>query len=158
MRHKIAGRHFGRTANQRKALLRGVISALLLHERIETTIARAKEARKLAERLITLGVRGDLNSRRVAVSTLANKEAVTKLFNTIAPRLQGRNGGYLRIVQTRRRVNDGAGMAVLEFVDFEEERGKKEAGEKKPEKAGKEPKAKKQEGEKKEPKEKKEKK
>lgn len=146
MRHNKAGRHFGRTANQRKALLRGLVSSLLLHERIETTIARAKETRKIAERIITLGIKGDLNSRRVALASVPDKPAITKLFNTIGPRFQGRNGGYLRIVQTRLRVNDRAPMAVLEFVDFEDQRGKKKA--EKAEKAGK--KGKKEEKEKKE--------
>ena len=124
MRHKKAGRHFGRTANQRKALLRGIVTALFLHERIETTLAKAKEARAIAERFVTLGVRGDLNSRRVALAGLASRTAVTKLFGEIAPRFQGRPGGYLRIVQTRRRMGDSAPMAVIEFVDYE---GKKPA-------------------------------
>jgi large subunit ribosomal protein L17 len=139
MRHKRAGKLFGRTANQRKALLRGLLSSLFLQERIETTVTKAKETRKLAERLITLGIRGDVASRRVALSDLPDKPALAKLFKTIGPRLQGRNGGYLRIVQTRRRVNDSAPMAVLEFVDFEAERAKKPPKpEKKPKKEGKE--------------------
>lgn len=119
MRHKKAGRHFGRTANQRKALIRGLITSLIIHERIETTLARAKETRAIAERLVTLGVKGDLNSRRVAIAGLASRTAVTKLFGEIAPRFQGRNGGYMRIVQTRRRMGDSAPMAVIEFVDYE---------------------------------------
>ena len=119
MRHKKAGRHFGRTANQRKALIRGLVTSLILHERIETTLARAKETRAIAERMVTLGVRGDLNSRRVALSGLASRTAVTKLFGEIAPRFKDRNGGYLRIVQTRRRMGDSAPMAVIEFVDYE---------------------------------------
>ena len=122
MRHKKAGRHFGRNANQRKALLRGVVTTLILHERIETTLAKAKEARAIAERLVTLGVKGDLNSRRVALAGLASRPAVTKLFAEIAPRFHGRNGGYLRIVQTRRRMGDSAPMAVIEFVDYESRR------------------------------------
>jgi len=145
MRHKKSGRHFGRTANQRKALLRGLVSSLILHERIETTLARAKETRKIAERLITKGIKGDLASRRVALSDLPDKPAVAKLFNSIGPRLQGRPGGYLRIVQTRRRVNDSAPMAVLEFVDFEEERTKGQAEKKEEKKPKKEEKAKKEE-------------
>ncbi len=127
MRHKKAGRHFGRTANQRKALIRGLLTSLILHERIETTLARAKETRAIAERLVTLGVRGDLNSRRVALAGLASRTAVSKLFGEIAPRFQGRNGGYLRIVQTRCRMGDCAPMAVIEFVDYE---GKKSEPEK----------------------------
>lgn len=124
MRHRVSGKLFGRTANQRKALLRGLIASLLEHQRIETTLAKAKEVRKLAERVITLGIRGDLHAKRVALSHVPNRSAVAKLFNEIAPRLSGRNGGYLRLVQTRNRVNDSAPMAVLEFVDYEEVRAK----------------------------------
>ena len=127
MRHKVSGKLFGRTANQRKALLRGLIASLFEHQRIETTLAKAKETKKLAERIITLGVRGDLHAKRVALSQVPNRSAIAKLFNDIAPRFSGRNGGYLRLVQTRNRVNDGAPMAVLEFVDYEEIRKTKEA-------------------------------
>jgi large subunit ribosomal protein L17 len=126
MRHKVSGKLFGRTANQRKALLRGLMASLFEHQRIETTLAKAKEVRKLAERIITLGIKGDLHSKRVALSCVPNRSSIAKLFNDIAPRFSGRNGGYLRVVQTRNRVNDGAPMAVLEFVDYEEIRKAKE--------------------------------
>jgi large subunit ribosomal protein L17 len=126
MRHKVSGKLFGRTANQRKALLRGLIASLFEHQRIETTLAKAKETKKLAERIITLGIRGDLHAKRVALSQVPNRSSIAKLFNDIAPRFSGRNGGYLRLVQTRNRVNDGAPMAVLEFVDYEELRKAKE--------------------------------
>ncbi len=126
MRHRVDGRLFGRTANQRKALLRGLVSALFEHQRIETTLAKAKETRKIAERIITLGVRGDLHAKRLALSYVPNRAVTAKLFNEIAPRFSGRNGGYLRIVQSRNRVNDGAPMAVLEFIDYEETRKSKE--------------------------------
>ena len=122
MRHRVSGKLFGRTANQRKALLRGLMASLFEHQRIETTLAKAKEAKKLAERIITLGIRGDLHSKRVALSHVPNRSSIAKLFNEIAPRFSGRNGGYLRLVKTRNRVNDGAPMAVLEFVDYEEVR------------------------------------
>jgi large subunit ribosomal protein L17 len=122
MRHRVSGKLFGRTANQRKALLRGLIASLFEHQRIETTLAKAKEVKKLAERVITLGIKGDLHSKRVALSHVPNRSSISKLFNEIAPRFSGRNGGYLRVVQTRNRVNDGAPMAVLEFVDYEEVR------------------------------------
>ncbi len=135
MRHKVSGKLFGRTANQRKALLRGLIASLLEHQRIETTLAKAKEVKKLAERVITLGVRGDLHAKRVALSHVPNRSSIAKLFNEIAPRLSGRNGGYLRLVQTRNRVNDGAPMAVLEFVDYEEMRAKEAKTETKKSKA-----------------------
>lgn len=127
MRHKVSGRLFGRTANQRKALLRGLIASLFEHQRIETTLVKAKETKKLAERIITLGVRGDLHAKRVALSHVPNRSSIAKLFNDIAPRFSGRNGGYLRLVQTRNRVNDGAPMAVLEFVDYEDIRKAKES-------------------------------
>jgi len=129
MRHRVSGKLFGRTANQRKALLRGLMASLFEHQRIETTLAKAKEVRKLAERIITLGIKGDLHSKRVALSRVPNRRSIAKLFNDIAPRFSGRNGGYLRLVQTRNRVNDAAPMAVLEFVDYEEIRKAKEAKE-----------------------------
>lgn len=122
MRHRVSGKLFGRTANQRKALLRGLMASLFEHQRIETTLAKAKEVKKLAERIITLGIKGDLHSKRVALSHVPNRSSIAKLFSEIAPRFSGRNGGYLRLVQTRNRVNDGAPMAVLEFVDYEEVR------------------------------------
>jgi large subunit ribosomal protein L17 len=115
------------------------MASLFEHQRIETTVAKAKEVKKLAERIVTLGIKGDLHSKRVALSRVPNRSSIAKLFNEIAPRFSGRNGGYLRLVQTRNRVNDGAPMAVLEFVDYEEIRKAKEA------KAGKKPKAKKEE-------------
>jgi large subunit ribosomal protein L17 len=129
MRHRVDGRLFGRTANQRKALLRGLVVSLFEHERIETTLQKAKEAKRIAERIITLGIRGDLHAKRLALSYLPNRTVISKLFNEIAPRLSGRNGGYLRIVRTRNRVKDSSPMAVLEFVDYEEV--KKHKGEKK---------------------------
>ena len=127
MRHKVSGKLFGRTANQRKALLRGLIASLFEYQRIETTLAKAKETRKLAERIITLGIKGDLHSKRVALSNVPDRKAIAKLFGEIAPRFSGKNGGYLRIVKTRNRVNDGATMAVLEFTDYEQGRKPKEA-------------------------------
>lgn len=127
MRHRVDGRLFGQTANQRKALLKGLVSSLFEHERIETTVAKAKETKRIAERMITLGIRGNLHSKRLALSYLPNRIVISKLFSEIAPRLSGRNGGYLRIIQTRNRVNDSSPMAVLEFVDFEDLRKSKEA-------------------------------
>ncbi|MDI6743998.1 MAG: 50S ribosomal protein L17 [Thermodesulfovibrionales bacterium] len=119
MRHKSSGRLFGRTANQRKALLKGIVSSLLEYQRIETTLAKAKAAKCIAERIVTMGIKGDLHSKRLVLSYVPNRAVVSKLFSEIAPRFSGRNGGYLRIVQTRNRVNDGAPMAVLEFIDYE---------------------------------------
>ncbi len=119
MNHKIAGRSFGRTANQRKALLRGLVSSLFEHQRIETTLARAKAIKSIAEELVTFGKRGDLHSKRMVLSYIPNRTVVSKLFSDIAPRFNDKNGGYLRIVQTRQRVNDRAPMAIIEFVDYE---------------------------------------
>jgi large subunit ribosomal protein L17 len=122
MRHRIDGRLFGRTANQRKALLKSLVNSLLEHERIETTVAKAKEVKRIAEKVITLGIKGDLHSKRLAFSYLSNRAALSRLSREIAPRFVGRNGGYLRIIQTRNRVNDSATMAVLEFVDYDKTR------------------------------------
>jgi large subunit ribosomal protein L17 len=119
MRHKVATRHFGRTANQRKALLRGLVASLFEHQRIETTVARAKAIKGIAEKLVTFGKRGDLHAKRMVMSFIPNRTVVAKLFSDIAPRFADRNGGYLRIVHTRQRVNDGAPMAIIEFIDYE---------------------------------------
>ncbi|MEK7712408.1 MAG: 50S ribosomal protein L17, partial [Nitrospirota bacterium] len=119
MRHKVSGRLFGRTANQRKALLKGIVSSLLEYQRIETTLAKAKAAKGIAEKIVTMGIKGDLHSKRLVLSYIPNRAVVSKLFSEIAPRFSNRNGGYLRLVQTRNRVNDGAPMAVLEFIDYE---------------------------------------
>jgi large subunit ribosomal protein L17 len=126
MRHRVDGRLFGRTANQRKALLKILVVSLLEHERIETTVAKAKEVRRVAERIITLGIKGDLHSKRLALKYLSDRTAMSKLFGEIAPRYSGRNGGYLRIIKTRNRVNDCSPMAVLEFVDYEDIKKSKE--------------------------------
>jgi large subunit ribosomal protein L17 len=137
MRHKVDGRLFGRTTNQRKALLRGLVASLFEHQRIETTLAKAKEARRIAERMITLGIRGDLHSKRLAFSYLPSRSIIAKLFSEIAPRFSGRSGGYLRIVRTRNRVNDASPMAVLELVDYEDLRKSKEEKSEKKEKSAK---------------------
>jgi large subunit ribosomal protein L17 len=119
MRHRIAGRGFGRNANQRKALLRGLVTSLFEHLKIETTVAKAKEARKFAERIITMGKKGDLQSRRLALSRIPNNNIISKLFNEIAPKLANRSSGYLRIIKTRFRNGDNSSMAILEFVDYD---------------------------------------
>jgi len=119
MRHKVDGRLFGRPSNQRKALLRGIVTALLENQRIETTVAKAKEAKRIAERMISFGIKCDLHAKRQVLSYVTDRTVASKLFNEIAPRFTGRNGGYLRLVQTRQRLKDSAPMAVLEFVDYE---------------------------------------
>lgn len=126
MRHKVSGRGFGRNTNQRKALLRGLVTSLIEHLKIETTVAKAKEAKKIAEHIITLGKRGDLSSRKLALMLLPNKNIIGKLFNEIAPKLANRNSGYLRIVRSRLREGDASSLAVLEFTDYENLIEKKE--------------------------------
>jgi len=127
MRHGCAGRQFGRDTSHRKAFLRMLVTSLLRNEKIETTTARAKEIRPLAEKMITLGKRGDLHARRQALSFLNDESVVSSLFTLIAPRFSARNGGYTRIIPTRNRMGDAAPMAVIELVD----RAKKEEAEKK---------------------------
>ena len=140
MRHKVDGRLFDRPANQRKALLRGLVTALLDNQRIETTVAKAKETKRIAERMITFGIKGDLHSKRQVLSYVTDRTVASKLFNEIAPRFVGRNGGYLRLVQTRNRLKDSAPMAVLEFIDYEKIK-KAKGKEKKEEKSEKKEKA-----------------
>lgn len=126
MRHRVANRGLGRNTGQRKALLRSLVTSLFEHLKIETTLAKAKEAKKVAERIITLGKKGDLHARRLAISRIPNKKIISKLFDVIAPKLNGRKSGYLRIVKTRFRQGDCSSMAILEFVDYEDLREKKE--------------------------------
>ncbi len=122
MRHGCAGRQFGRDTSHRKALLRMLVTALLKNEKIETTVAKAKEIRPLAEKMITLAKRGDLHARRQALSFIHDESVVHGLFTQIAPRFTSRNGGYTRIIATRNRPGDAAPMAVIELI----ERGKQE--------------------------------
>ena len=124
MRHKMAGSNFNRTANQRKALLRGLVSSLIEHQRIETTLAKAKAIKGITEKMVTFGKRGDLHAKRMVMSYIPNRAVVAKLFSDVAPRFADRNGGYLRIVQTRQRVNDRAPMAIIEFIDYEDIKAK----------------------------------
>jgi len=116
MRHQKQGRKFNMAPDQRKALMCGLACALLEHEKIKTGEARAKEVRLLAERVITLGKRGDLAARRQAIAMLRNKKIVYKLFNDIAPRYAERNGGYTRMVKVGPRPGDGSEMVYLELV------------------------------------------
>lgn len=118
MNHKIAGRKFGRTANQRKSLLKGLVSSLFEYQKIETTLSKAKSIISIAEKLITFGKRGDLHSKRMVMSYISNRVVTSKLFSDIAPRFSNRNGGYLRITKTRQRVKDAVQMAVIEFIDY----------------------------------------
>ena len=131
MRHRKAGRPLGRDTQHRRALFRNLVTCLLKHERIETTVAKAKEIRSIADRMITLGKRATLHSRRMALSYIQSREVVSRLFSEIAPRFSNRKGGYTRIILTRQRHGDGAPMALLELTETEViEKKKKAAGEK----------------------------
>jgi large subunit ribosomal protein L17 len=119
MRHKVAGWKLGRNTAHRRSLLRNLVTSLIVEERIETTIPKAKAMRPHVEKMITLGKRGDLAARRLATSYLMSSDAVTKLFDTIAPRFGDRNGGYLRIVRTVWQKGDGAEKAFIELLGSE---------------------------------------
>ncbi|MGD0997786.1 MAG: 50S ribosomal protein L17 [Thermoleophilia bacterium] len=116
MRHRNEGRKFNMPPSQRKALLSGLAVAVLTHEKIKCSQARAKEVQSLVEQTITLGKRGDLAARRQAIAKLRNKEIVYKLFNDVAPRYADRSGGYTRIVKLGPRPGDACEMAYLELV------------------------------------------
>jgi large subunit ribosomal protein L17 len=119
MRHKVAGWKLGRTTSHRRSLLRNLVTSLLVEERIETTVPKAKAMRPLVEKMITLGKRGDLAARRQALAYLMTGAAVDKLFDTIAPRFGDRNGGYLRIIRTGWQKGDGADKAFIELLGSE---------------------------------------
>ena len=119
MRHRNYGRKLSRNTEHRRALLRNLVTSLILEERIETTLAKAKAARGLAERMITLGKRGDVNARRLAEGYCMTSGAVKKLFDDLGKRFTKRPGGYTRIVRTGWRRGDGAETAVLELVETE---------------------------------------
>ena len=123
MRHRRKGRKLNRTASHRRALLANLVTALFEHGSIKTTRAKAKEARPLAEKLITLAKRGDLAARRRALRIVKDKSLVYKLFNQLAPKFVDRNGGYTRIVRLGRRMGDGAHIAVLQLVEAKAEEG-----------------------------------
>lgn len=120
MRHGKKLNHLGRKAAHRKALMRNLASSLIEHKRINTTLAKAKALRVYIEPLITKSKDNTTHSRRVVFSYLQNKYAITELFNTISPKIAGRNGGYLRVIKTGFRRSDGSEMAMIEFVDFNE--------------------------------------
>jgi len=136
MRHQKKTVKLGRTAEHRKALLANQVCSLIEHQRIKTTLAKAKAVRPLAEKMVTLGKKGSLHARRTALAVLRQKNAVKKLFDDIAPRSADRNGGYTRIVRLGLRKSDAAAVAFLEWVDsprvveepVAEEKGKKRKG------------------------------
>jgi large subunit ribosomal protein L17 len=117
MRHQKKTIKLGRTAEHRKALLANQVCSLIEHERIKTTLAKAKAVRPLAERMVTLGKNGSLHARRTALAVLRQKNAVKKLFDSIAPRSADRRGGYTRIIKLGPRKSDSAPVAFLEWVD-----------------------------------------
>lgn len=118
MRHLNGYRKLGRKSAHRKAMLRNMATSMVLHERIDTTLQKAKEVRSLVEKMITLGKRGDLHARRQADSFFFDNAAVAKVFDGLASRFKGRTGGYTRILKRGFRVGDSADLATLEFVDF----------------------------------------
>jgi len=132
MRHGMDHRKLGRNPSHRKALLRNLMNALVRSERIETTVEKAKELRRLADRLITLGKRDTTHARRRVFSLLSDKANTEKLFAGLAGRFRERQGGYTRIVRTGYRIGDGAEMAIIEYLPLEEKKaaGKKGAGKK----------------------------
>lgn len=117
MRHQKKTVKLGRSASHRKALIANQICSLIEHSRIKTTLAKAKAVRPVAEKMVTLGKKASLHSRRTALAVLRQKDAVKKLFDEIAPRSAGRQGGYTRIVKLGQRKSDSAPLAFLEFVD-----------------------------------------
>jgi large subunit ribosomal protein L17 len=119
MRHRVAGWKLGRNTSHRRALLRNLVTSIIMEERIETTVTKAKAMRPHVEKMITLGKRGDLAARRQAGAYLMTRESVSRLFDTVAPRFGDRNGGYLRIVRTGFRQGDGGETAFIELLGSE---------------------------------------
>ncbi len=117
MRHHQAGRKLNRTASHRRALFANMAAALIKHEQIVTTLPKAKELRRVADRLITLAKRGNLHSRRLAVARVRDEVMVKKLFDILGPRYAERSGGYTRVLRAGYRHGDSAPMAVIEFID-----------------------------------------
>ena len=127
MRHGKAHRKLNRTAEHRKAMFANMVASLITHEQIETTLPKAKELRPIFEKMITLGKKGDLHSRRRAISEIKDLDAVKKLFEVIGPRYKARKGGYTRILKAGFRYGDNAAKAVIELVDRDADaRGKED--------------------------------
>ena len=132
MRHRVGHRKLQRTSSHRAALFRNMAAALIKHEQITTTTAKAKELRPYVEKLVTLAKRGGLSNRRIAQSRLMDDTQLAKLFDVLAPRYADRNGGYTRIIKTGRRPGDNAPMVILELVDrVETDKDRKDRAEKK---------------------------
>ncbi|MEM7050747.1 MAG: 50S ribosomal protein L17 [Acidobacteriota bacterium] len=123
MRHGMKNRKLGRTSAHRRAMFRNQLHALMEHERIITTLPKAKELRRLAERVVTRGRTDSVQARRWVRTWIDDRTVVKKVFDVISPRFEDRPGGYTRIIKLGPRQGDGAEMAVLEFVDYDETRG-----------------------------------
>ena len=128
MRHRRAGRKLNRTTSHRRALFANMAAALIKHEQIVTTLPKAKELRRVTDRLITLAKRGDLHARRLAASRVRDETMVKKLFDVLGPRYQDRPGGYTRVMRAGFRYGDSAPMAVIELVDRDEEARGQDSG------------------------------
>lgn len=118
MRHNRKTKTLGRNTSHRIAMIKNMVVSLIKNGRIETTEARAKEARRFAEKMVTLGKRGDLHSRRLAFAFLRDNEALKKLFSEIAPKFNNRKGGYTRVIKLGHRLGDSAPLALLEWIDY----------------------------------------
>jgi large subunit ribosomal protein L17 len=138
MKHRVAGRRLDRTTEHRTAMFRNMVISLIKHERIVTTTPKAKELKRIAEKVITLAKKGTIHARRLAHRDVHDAEALSKLFDTIAPRFAARPGGYTRVVRVSRRVGDNAELAMIELVERTqaatdgEEKGEKKAKDEKP--------------------------
>ncbi|AVT82144.1 50S ribosomal protein L17 [Rhodopseudomonas palustris] len=128
MKHGKVHRKLNRTAEHRKAMFANMCAALIKHEQIVTTLPKAKELRPIVEKLVTLGKKGGLDKRRQAIAEMRDIEQVKKLFDVLAPRYADRNGGYTRIIKAGFRYGDNAAMAVIEFVDRDEDAKGKDSG------------------------------
>ena len=135
MKHNISHRKLNRTSSHRKALLMNLSNALIKHEQISTTLSKAKELRPFVEKVITLGKKGDLESRRKTISILQDEKNTKKVFDTFATRYKDRSGGYTRIIKLTNRLGDNAPTAIIELLDRDEDAKGKDSGpiiEKKP--------------------------
>jgi len=119
MRHNKSGKRLGRNSSHRKAMMRNMVTSLFAHEKITTTDIRAKELRKIADKMITLGKRGDIHARRQAMQVIRDRKVVGKLFDLVAPRYKDRPGGYTRIIKLGQRAGDNASLSLIELVEEE---------------------------------------
>jgi large subunit ribosomal protein L17 len=149
MNHQIAGRKLGRTTDHKAAMLRNMVTSLIMHDRLTTTEARAKELRRIADRMITLGKKGDLAANRRAERVLRSKDAIGRLFKELAPLFASRNGGYTRIIRYKTRRGDHAPLVIIEWTESKDVKAvpgkpkkdtEKKAATKKPEKKAAAPK------------------